>query len=99
MRLPAIRQALGIQALLEAAHTPRGSFYHHFVDKEDFALQVVDRYMGQVDSTLDRCSSDEGPECRRRITPTPMPPRDRSGRPGPPVAGRGGGPPPLPAPR
>lgn len=51
---------LGIQALLEAAHTPKGSFYHHFVDKEDFALQVVDQYMGQVHSALDLCLSDEG---------------------------------------
>ena len=33
---------LGIQALLEATGTPKGSFYHHFEDKEDFALQVID---------------------------------------------------------
>ena len=32
---------LGIQALLEATSTPKGSFYHHFTDKEDFALQVA----------------------------------------------------------
>jgi len=51
---------LGIQALLEAANTPKGSFYHHFVDKEDFALQVVDQYMAQVHSALDLCLSDEG---------------------------------------
>jgi AcrR family transcriptional regulator len=35
---------LGIQALLDATHTPKGSFYHHFQDKEDFALQVVDQF-------------------------------------------------------
>lgn len=49
---------LGIQALLEATHTPRGSFYHHFEDKEDFALQVIDQYMGQVHAGLDACLGD-----------------------------------------
>ena len=36
---------LGIQALLDATNTPKGSFYHHFKDKEEFALEVVDAYM------------------------------------------------------
>ena len=49
---------LGIQALLEAARTPKGSFYHHFEDKEDFALQVIDQYMGQVHAGLDDCLGD-----------------------------------------
>lgn len=44
---------LGIQALLEATHTPKGSFYHHFKSKEDFALQVIDRYMAEVHQGLD----------------------------------------------
>lgn len=39
---------LGIQALLEATGTPKGSFYHHFKDKEDFAMQVIDTYMQGV---------------------------------------------------
>ncbi|HEY0788496.1 MAG TPA: TetR family transcriptional regulator C-terminal domain-containing protein [Thermoanaerobaculia bacterium] len=50
---------LGIQALLEATATPKGSFYHHFRDKEDFALQVIDRYMEQVHAGLDFCLDDE----------------------------------------
>ena len=50
---------LGIQALLEATGAPKGSFYHHFRDKEDFALQVVDEYMGQVHAGLDACLGDE----------------------------------------
>jgi TetR/AcrR family transcriptional repressor of nem operon len=50
---------LGIQALLAATDTPRGSFYHHFVDKEDFALQVIDQYMGQVHAGLDACLGDQ----------------------------------------
>ena len=50
---------LGIQALLERTHTPKGSFYHHFRDKEDFALQVIDAYMEQVHAGLDACLGDE----------------------------------------
>ncbi len=50
---------LGIQALLEATRTPKGSFYHHFRDKEDFALQVVDQYMSEVHAGLDACLGDE----------------------------------------
>lgn len=51
---------LGIQALLEATGTPKGSFYHHFKDKEDFALQVIDQYMGHVHAGLDACLTDPG---------------------------------------
>ena len=49
---------LGIQALLAATDTPKGSFYHHFADKEDFALQVVDAYMVEVHAALDACLQD-----------------------------------------
>jgi TetR/AcrR family transcriptional repressor of nem operon len=50
---------LGIQALLDAARTPKGSFYHHFDDKEDFALQVIDQYMRNVHAGLDACLGDK----------------------------------------
>ena len=50
---------LGIQEILDAARVPKGSFYHHFVDKEDFALQVVDQYMQGVHAALDACLADE----------------------------------------
>ena len=50
---------LGIQALLDAARTPKGSFYHHFEDKEDFALQVIDQYMQHVHAGLDDCLGDK----------------------------------------
>lgn len=49
---------LGIQALLAATVIPKGSFYHHFNDKEDFALQVIDQYMRGVHEGLDACLSD-----------------------------------------
>ena len=50
---------LGIQALLDATGTPKGSFYHHFKDKEDFALQAIDEYMHHVHTGLDACLGDE----------------------------------------
>lgn len=49
---------LGIRALLEATEIPKGSFYHHFENKEDFALQVIDRYMEEVHAGLDACLAD-----------------------------------------
>lgn len=50
---------LGIVALLEATGTPKGSFYHHFHSKEDFALQAVDLYMKNVHAALDQFLGDE----------------------------------------
>lgn len=50
---------LGIQALLAATGVPKGSFYHHFRDKEDFALQVIDAYFAQVHAGLDACLLDK----------------------------------------
>jgi TetR/AcrR family transcriptional repressor of nem operon len=50
---------LGIQTLLDTAKTPKGSFYHHFADKEDFAIQVIDQYMRQVHAGLDACLGDK----------------------------------------
>jgi TetR/AcrR family transcriptional repressor of nem operon len=51
--------SLGVQALLDAASVPKGSFYHHFSDKEDFALQVIDAYISKVHATLDACVGDQ----------------------------------------
>ena len=50
--------SLGIQALLDATGLPKGSFYHHFRDKQDFALQVVDAYVTEVHGVLDACLAD-----------------------------------------
>lgn len=49
---------LGIQDLLSATGVLKGSFYHHFEGKEDFALRVVDLYMEGVHAGLDACLSD-----------------------------------------
>ncbi|MHA6687301.1 TetR/AcrR family transcriptional regulator [Mesorhizobium sp. A556] len=50
--------SLGIQAVLDATNTPKGSFYHHFKDKEDFALNVVNVYVSDVHTGLDECVQD-----------------------------------------
>jgi TetR/AcrR family transcriptional repressor of nem operon len=49
---------LGVQAVLKEAGIPKGSFYHHFASKEDFALQVVERYMKDVHGGLDASLGD-----------------------------------------
>ena len=50
--------SLGVQALLTATGIPKGSFYHHFKDKEDFALEVIDTYIAEVHAGLDACLQD-----------------------------------------
>jgi TetR/AcrR family transcriptional repressor of nem operon len=49
---------LGMTALLDAVEVPKGSFYHHFASKEDFALQAIDAYMRAVHAGLDACLAD-----------------------------------------
>ena len=60
-------QHLGVAALLEATDTPKGSFYHHFESKEDFALQVIDLYMTEVHAGLEQCLGDESLSPLRRV--------------------------------
>ena len=33
----------GIQEVLNSVGVPKGSFYHHFNSKEDFALKIIDK--------------------------------------------------------
>ena len=49
---------LGIAELLKESDVPKGSFYHHFQSKEDFGVQVVDRYMKEVHAGLDQSLGD-----------------------------------------
>ncbi|MBU3915781.1 TetR/AcrR family transcriptional regulator [bacterium] len=38
----------GLQEILRMAGVPKGSFYFYFKNKEDFGLQLIDYYLGNV---------------------------------------------------
>ena len=48
----------GIEAVLQAAGVPRGSFYNYFSSKEDFGLQVIDRLGACYEEELGRYLDD-----------------------------------------
>ncbi len=48
----------GIEAILQAAKVPKGSFYYYFPCKEDFGLQVLNRFAEAHDADLDRFLGD-----------------------------------------
>lgn len=50
--------ACGIAAVLKAAQVPKGSFYHYFSSKEDFALAVLDAYHAFFSFKLDKYLKD-----------------------------------------
>jgi TetR/AcrR family transcriptional repressor of nem operon len=50
----------GIEAILQAAGVPKGSFYHFFESKEAFGLEVLNRFAARVDAELDRHLGDRG---------------------------------------
>lgn len=58
---------LGIQALLQRTGIPKGSFYHHFAGKEDFALQAIDHYMRRVHAGLDHSLGDAASRPLERV--------------------------------
>jgi TetR/AcrR family transcriptional repressor of nem operon len=50
----------GIDPILQAAGVPKGSFYHYFRNKEDFGLQVLDRFAEDSRVNFERCLRDKG---------------------------------------
>jgi TetR/AcrR family transcriptional repressor of nem operon len=48
----------GIDAILGEAGVPKGSFYYYFLSKEDFGLQVLNRFAERHEADLDRFLGD-----------------------------------------
>lgn len=49
----------GIEAILQEAGVPKGSFYYYFDSKEDFGLQVLNQFSDCYNSNIDRHLRDE----------------------------------------
>jgi TetR/AcrR family transcriptional repressor of nem operon len=58
--------ATGLTEILKAADVPKGSFYHHFGSKEDFAAAALDRYITR-----------EGEHCEAVLNDSKTPPLKR----------------------
>tara|TARA_R110002126_G_scaffold43475_9_gene124549 strand:+ start:2175 stop:2801 length:627 start_codon:yes stop_codon:yes gene_type:complete len=43
-----------LDSILRSVQVPKGSFYHHFENKEDFGLQVLNEYRRYFENKLDR---------------------------------------------
>src|SRR3954465_13026936 len=48
----------GIEAILQAAGVPKGSFYYYFASKEDFGLQVLNHFAALYDAEVGRYLDD-----------------------------------------
>lgn len=48
----------GIEAILQSADVPKGSFYYYFSSKEDFGLQVLDRFADEYNARIDSALND-----------------------------------------
>jgi TetR/AcrR family transcriptional repressor of nem operon len=53
----------GIEAVVQAAGVPKGSFYYYFGSKEEFGLRVLDRFADEARANFERClgNSNLGP--------------------------------------
>ncbi len=57
----------GTSTILERARVPRGSFYHHFADKRDFALAVATHYYDRHLPFMDSFLADESMDPLARL--------------------------------
>jgi len=51
--------SVGLNDILQRAEIPKGSFYHYFSSKEDFALQVVEQYHRENHAALEALLQDD----------------------------------------
>jgi len=58
---------VGINEILDTVGIPKGSFYYYFDSKEDFGLQLIDRYMQTSLSMLKEFLEDSSKNPRDRI--------------------------------
>lgn len=52
--------ASGLEEILRRARVPKGSFYHYFASKEEFGLELIDRYRELFARKLDHHLLDAG---------------------------------------
>jgi TetR/AcrR family transcriptional repressor of nem operon len=57
----------GIQEILSAAKVPKGSFYNYFKNKEDFGLQIIDRFQCHFDQMAKNILEDTSVAPLKRI--------------------------------
>ena len=57
----------GIEAVVQAAGVPKGSFYYYFGSKEEFGLQVIDRFAEEARANFERCQGEHEPAAARAV--------------------------------
>jgi len=58
---------VGLKEILKTAEVPKGSFYHYFESKEDFGLQVINKYSSLGVVNFQRALEDETLSPKNRI--------------------------------
>jgi len=58
---------VGLKEILKMAEVPKGSFYHYFESKEDFGVQVINKYSSQGLVNFQQALEDEAVSPKNRI--------------------------------